>query len=189
MPSLLSPVVGRLRKPSPQIRLPPGVSQVSGRSQGSGAPVLDTTPRMLIQVWKLCMQMYWERRLLYSSMIFLPLNRGAAPLWHWYSFLHLSLPSFRGSCPIASTAPPISVPSLNQVSSSNTSLCKVHFYLLVPSVIWAHNLCKSTLPGFKSSNLSFLFAHPSPAHMPGRQHVGRGGRVHPKGCAHPLHKF
>ena len=104
MPSLLSPVVGRLRKPSPQIRLPPGVSQVSGRSQGSGAPVLDTTPRMLILVWKLCMQMYWERHLLYSSMIFLPLNRGAAPLWHWYSFLHLSLPSFRGSCPIASTA-------------------------------------------------------------------------------------
>ena len=44
-PRLQSPVVGRLRKPSPQFSPPPGVSQGFWLYQGSGAPVLDTTPR------------------------------------------------------------------------------------------------------------------------------------------------
>ena len=37
--------MGRLRKPSPQSSPPPGVSQGFWLYQGSGAPVLDTTPR------------------------------------------------------------------------------------------------------------------------------------------------
>ena len=44
-PRLQSPVVGRLRKPSPQFSPPSGVSQGFWLYQGSGAPVLDTTPR------------------------------------------------------------------------------------------------------------------------------------------------
>ena len=39
-------MVGRLRKPSPQFSPPPGVSQGFWLYQGSGAPVLDTTPRI-----------------------------------------------------------------------------------------------------------------------------------------------